>query len=486
MNRRNFLTTIGQTTVGAICAGFIASTTNARSKQPNILMVIGDDMTWRDCEPYGNKDVRTPNMARLAEEGVCFDNMFTSTAMCAPTRQQLYTGLYPVRNGAYPNHSRVYDGVKGIPIYYKDLGYRVGLIGKEHFKLQKSFPFEILGNRGKKDEASNTKAIAEFVNRDNNQPYFLIAASNEPHTPWDSGDASGYDPDSLTIPPHLVDCKRTRDDLTKYYAEITYLDGQLGNCMRIVDESGQRENTAIIFTSEQGSSLPFGKWTCYDIGLKTAFIVRWPEMVKPGTRNKAMTQYVDVVPTLLEAAGANPSRMDAGRPDGDGNRGFDGKSFFGVLSGKKNEHRKFVYGVHTTRGIINGSANYPVRSVRSKTHKFIWNLNYKTTFYNAPATRENSILTDWIEQTDNDPRVVERVRFYQNRPEEELYDIVNDPYELNNLADKPELQQVKAELKARLLDWMAQQNDKGIDTEAKANERQGKNGRPDWKPYRPD
>lgn len=104
-----------------------------KQEKPNILLFLADDMTWRDCQPYGNNDVLTPNMSRLAGEGMCFNNMFTATAMCAPTRQQLYTGLFPVRSGAYPNHSRVYDGVKSLGHHFGELGYRVALLGKKHY-----------------------------------------------------------------------------------------------------------------------------------------------------------------------------------------------------------------------------------------------------------------------------------------------------------------------------------------------------------------
>ena len=484
MNRREFITSAGFGTMGLAVFGCTTGTrAGAGSKHPNVMLLIGDDMTWEDCEPYGSKQVRTPNMARLAREGMCFDAMFTSTAMCAPTRQQLYTGMYPVRNGAYPNHSRVYDGVKSLPHYLKALGYRVGLIGKKHFGPPKSFPFEAVGRSGK-GGASNTAAIAEFVNRDGNQPYCLIVASNEPHGPWNKGDASAYNANQLTVPPYLVDCPQTREDLTKYFAEITYLDGQLGDCMKIVDESGQKDNTIVIFTSEQGSPFPFGgKWSCYETGLKTAFIVRWPVRVKAGSRNKAMTQYVDVVPALIEAAGARPEKIKTGRPDANGKTGFDGKSFLKVLLGKADKHRHYVYGAHTTRGIINGSGCYPIRSVRSERYKYIWNPNYQTVFYNVVSTRSTDLLQGWKDIGKNNPAVAARARFYQHRPAEELYDLKYDPYELKNLADDTAYAKIKGQLKKELERWMAQQGDEGNATELTAIERQGPNKK--WTAYDP-
>ncbi|UCG57310.1 MAG: sulfatase [Phycisphaerales bacterium] len=484
MNRREFIKKAGLGAAGLIVLGRPATLPAASIEQPSILLVIGDDMVCRDCEPYGNDEVSTPNITRLAREGMCFDAMFTSTAMCAPTRQQLYTGVYPVRNGAYPNHSRVYDGVKSLPHYLKSLGYRVGLIGKRHFGPPDSFPFETVGRSGGKNVASDVEAITEFVNRDKRQPYCLVVASNEPHTPWNRGDAAVYNPEELTVPPYLVDCPETRQSLPPYYAEITYLDGQLGSCMHVVDESGQRDDTIVIFTSEQGSPFPFGgKWSCYDTGLKTAFIVRWPAKVKAGTRTAAMTQYVDVVPTVLEAAGANPDEIETGRPDAHGKTGFDGRSFLNVLLGRTETHRDHVYGAHTTRGIINGSGCYPIRSVRSARYKYIRNLNHEAVFYNVVSTSPTDLLHAWIKRGETEPAIATRARFYQHRPAEELYDLDKDPYELKNLAENPKYAKIKNVLKGKLELWMRQQGDEGVTTELSAIERQGPNRK--WTPYDP-
>lgn len=213
--RREFLTTLG---AGLAAAASPRLAAGGPGGKPNILLVIGDDMTWHDCEPYGSKQVKTPHMARLARQGIRFDAMFTATAMCAPTRQQLYTGLFPVRNGAYPNHSGVYPTTRSLPHYLEALGYRVGLIGKTHFKPRRCYPFERL-----KGGPSNTKAIAAFVNRDKTQPYCLIVASHEPHKAWTKGPQDAYQPDAVRVPPYLVDTAVTRREMTKYFAEITHV-----------------------------------------------------------------------------------------------------------------------------------------------------------------------------------------------------------------------------------------------------------------------
>ena len=204
---------------------FLVTVVTAKTSRPNVLIVIADDLN-KDCVGiYGNKDVKTPNIDHLAREGMRFNLAFTSTAMCAPTRQQMYTGLYPVKSGAYPNHSKVKQGTKSLVHYLKALGYRVGLSGKRHFGPPGSFPFEQLSNK------VNPAAIREFVNRDRNQPFCLVVTSDSPHVPWTSGDSSQYNPSKLTVPPYLVDTKEMRLSLTRYYGEITDLDREVGLCM---------------------------------------------------------------------------------------------------------------------------------------------------------------------------------------------------------------------------------------------------------------
>ncbi|MCG8307313.1 MAG: sulfatase [Cytophagales bacterium] len=442
-------------------------------ERPNILFFHADDMSWRDCEPYGNPDVLTPTISRLAEEGMCFDNMHTSTAMCAPTRMQLYTGMYPARTGAYPNHSMVYDGVRSLAHHFNNLDYRVALIGKIHHEPFRSFPFEFLGGRhhdhgdGMDIDLERVKPILK-----QDKPFFLVVSSNQPHSPWNRGPVEKYDKTKIAVPEYMIDCEKTRSDLIRYYAEITYSDSLLGVCMNYLEEVGKTKNTIVVFTSEQGSSFPFAKWTCYDMGLKTAFIVKWPGKIKPGTRNEALTQYVDVVPTLLEASGIDPLEIKTGISNADGETGFDGQSFLKVLRDDKQEHRNYVFGIQTTRGIYSGSVCYPIRSVRSRQYKYILNLNSGAHFYNMVNVSTRGIYSVWLNETSGDKERNEYVTRYKTRPKEELYDILTDPYESNNLAENPDMEDVKIELRKELSAWMKEQGDEGIETEMKALERQ--------------
>jgi N-sulfoglucosamine sulfohydrolase len=401
---------------------------------------------------------------------MCFDNMFTSSPACAPTRQQLLTGVYPVRNGAHPNHSRVYEGTKSVAHHLQELGYATALIGKKHYAPEESYPFQFLGGRngdnGEGADIDLEKAEA-FIRQMKAKPYFLMVTSNQPHGPLTRGNASAYPPEKIRLPPGFVDTDITRNHLSKYYAEITYLDSLVGVIMNMVEKSGEANNTIIIFTSEQGAGFPFAKWTLYDAGLKTAFIVRWPAKVIRGSRNNALTQYVDIVPTLIDIAGGSPGKINTGVEDAKGYTGFDGKSFKDVLQGNSNQFRNYVFGVQTTRGIINGSRSYPVRSVRDSHYLFIHNLEPESSFQNV-VTR-SALFISWMAK---DPV---KASFYIKRPEFELYDVINDPQQLLNLAADPSLKAVQGKMKEKLEAFMNQQGDKGIATEMDANNRKPKN-----------
>jgi N-sulfoglucosamine sulfohydrolase len=437
-------------------------------KKPDILFFIADDMTSIDCEPYGNKDVHTPNLAKLAKEGMCFDNMNNATAMCGPTRQSLYTGIFPVKNGSYPNHAQTYGNIISIVHHFKGLGYRVALIGKQHYAPAQSFPFEYLGGRNSDNgdgidiELGNAE---KWINKDKTKPYLLIVATNQPHGPWTRGNPSQYNAKKITVPPYMVDTKQTRESLVNYYAEITYADSLVGYCMNMVDKTNNKDNTVFLFASEHGTSMPFGKWTCYNMGLKAAFIVRWPKVIKPASRTRILSQYIDVVPTLYEAAGGNPNIL---RGNTEQTMRLDGKSFLATLKGKETEVRLYVYGVQTTRGIKNGSDNYPVRSIQNQDYKLIWNINYQDTFFCSVSRIGNKLYEGWLKEAKKDPTAYNHALLYRNRPELELYNIKTDVYELKNLISQPGLTQIKETLLKELKLWMKDQGDLGVETEMKA------------------
>lgn len=440
---------------------------SAVEAKPNILLIIADDLCWRDLGCTGNPDVDTPHIDSLAQDGMTLHGMFTPAPTCSPTRHALYTGLFPVRSGAYPNHTMVDPETKSIFHYLKDAGYRVGLQAKSHVSPATSFPFETISRN-----ADDFDALHDFVTRDKAQPWFAVFASHDPHGPWNRGRNHRPDPQAITVPPYLHDNAVTREQLADYYAEIGKLDDQVGRCLAILDESGQADNTLVMFLSEQGSSFPYGgKWSLYDNGIRIACFVRWPGKVEAGSSSDALMQYVDVAPTFLDVAGVDPTQIDTGCPDADGDLGFDGRSFLDVLHGHADTCRDYVFAQHTTVGINGYLEPYPIRAVRDGRFKLIRNLAPENT-YTIGGIHRGEPITSWQVDAKDDPKLAARVEWLFHRPAEELYNLEADPYEMNNLAGDPKYTEVQSRLGTELDAWMRQQGDQGLETELRAKERQ--------------
>ncbi|MEM9585935.1 MAG: sulfatase [Planctomycetota bacterium] len=425
------------------------------ASRPNLVFIIADDCTFRDLGCYGGQ-AATPNMDRLADQGMKFTKCFQTAPMCSPTRHNLYTGLYPVKSGAWPNHTFVYDHVKSVVQYLRPLGYRLALSGKTHVSPKSVFDFEYSAVKNNPDMDAIERLMTESAASD--QPFCLFACSNEPHSPWNKGDASRYPPADVRLPPYLVDTPVVRESFSRYLAEITYYDDQVGQILSALDRHDLADNTLVMVVSEQGNSFPFAKWTCYDNGLQSGMLVRWPGKVKAATVTDAMVEYVDVLPTFVQAAGGSPDPV------------LDGKSFLPVLVGQTNEHKQVTFGLMTTRGIIAGSEAYPIRSVRSHQYRLILNLNHEATFTNAVTV--SPLFQSMKDLGRTDARSAELVALYQKRPEIELYDVVKDPLNMDNLAGDPQYAGVVASLRDQLEAWMQSQGDQGMATEMAANERQ--------------
>ena len=430
-------------------------------EQPNLILMIADDCTYRDLEIYGGQ-AKTPNLKELAFEGMKFERCFQTAPMCSPTRHNIYTGLYPVKSGAYPNHTFVKKDVKSIVQYLKPAGYRVALSGKTHIAPVEAFPFEYSkAKKSKSESVINFEVIDNLMreSKDKNKPFCLMVCSNEPHSPWTKGDSSQYPPEKLKLPNYFVDTPETRDAYSRYLAEITFYDSELGRVLDLLKKYKIEENTLVMVVSEQGASFPFGKWTCYDTGLQAGMVVRWPGQVKPGSTTSAMVEYVDILPTFLEAAGLSC-------PDN-----LDGKSMTKVLQGKTNHHKSHVFGIHTTRGVIDGSDQFGIRSVRSEGFKLIMNLTPEVTFTNRCTTSPE--FKSWVVKVKSgDTDAAEKVKRYQHRPAFELYQVTKDPTEWNNLAENPEFTHIKSKLLKKLKSWMDSQGDLGVATELAAYSRQ--------------
>lgn len=431
--------------------------------KPNLLFIIADDCTFRDIGCYGGQ-AKTPNIDKLATEGMRFTRCFQAAPMCSPTRHNIYTGIYPVKSGAYPNHTRVYPKVKTVPHHLKPLGYKVVQTGKTHVGPREAFPFEHMGGGNNPDMAYIDGVFKETAAAKGEAPFCLFACSNEPHSPWDKGDASVYPPEKVVLPPYIVDTPEVRDAFSRYLAEITYYDGQVGEILGMLDKHGLRDNTLVMVVSEQGNGLPFAKWTCYESGLQSAMVVRWPGKVQAGAVSDAMVEYCDVTPTFIDIAGGKPVAP------------VDGKSFLPVLLGEAFSHKDYVFGIMTTNGIINGTPAYAIRSVRGLRYKLILNLNHESQFTNA-CTKSREFVSMVAKAKAGDATAKRLVHAYHWRPAVEFFDLEKDPLEMENLAGKPEYAGEIANLRQKLDVWMENQGDKGVETELRAKERQGGAGK---------
>lgn len=423
------------------------------SKKPNILIFMADDLDSRQLSCYGGENLITPNIDALAEEGLKFNDIYCSEAMCVPTRASLFTGLYPARHGSFQNHKPVYDSIKSVGHYLADEGYRVALTGKDHSTRPRSvFPFEILKgfepNCVSKTDEYFLEDIRQYVRKDD-KPFCLFVMSINPHAPWTVGDPSEFDPSGLQLPPNWVDTPKARLQFAKYLAEVRRLDDQVGDLVDMLKQEGEYNNTIFLFLGEQGPQFPGGKWTSWDYGQKSSMIVKWHQVVKPGTKTKAIVQYEDITPTLIDIAGGIPPAY------------LDGKSFLPVLTNRTDSHRDYAYGIHNN--IPEGPA-YPIRSVRNSRYKLIRNLSPEKDYYikwMMNPKQNKSLWSSWLKKAQKSSKAKELCDRIVTRPETEFYDIARDPNELHNLAEDPEYKDEIDGFRSILMEWMEDQGDPG-------------------------
>jgi len=475
LRRRDFLKYAGLAAAGMITRPVSTVVAQRSRRRPNMLIIIADDCTCRDLPVYGGQNAKTPNIDKLAAQGIVFDRAYLASAMCQPCRSELYTGLYPMRNGCAWNHSASRGDITSMPHHLRALGYRVGLAGKVHVKPAKTFPFEKVGGFETScvrnpTRPHDTQHIRRFMTGDRDRPFCLVIALVEPHTPWVMGDATEYPPAKLKLPPNLADTPQTRRDFSRYLAEITYMDGQVGDILRVLEESGRSDDTLVLFTSEQGGQFPGCKWTNWDTGLHTAMIARWPGRIAPSKRTAAIVQYADVLPTLVDAAGGDVSEHD-----------YDGTSFLDVLLGRKSRHRRFAYGMHNN---LPEGPPYPIRTITDGQYRYIRNLTPDEIYiekhlmgWSGRGQLNNPYWATWIREAWADENAYNLVKRYIHRPPEQLYHTAVDPYELNDLADDPAMAGVKKRLSAELDRWMKAQGDPGTDQDTEQAFQAARQGR---------
>lgn len=427
--------------------GFFAAEGMADSpRRPDMVIFLSDDHTWRDSSVYGSPDIETPQMARLAESGMTFDQAFVVSPTCAPSRAALLTGLYPARNGAEPNHSRPNAELTKLPAYLQELGYEVVSFGKVgHYAQTPEYGFDLARHFGYHEDIAIPEAIQWLRERKSDKPLCLFVGSNWPHVPWpeETGD---IDPAKLQIPPNHVATPVTRKWRAKYTAAVHRMDGELG---RVLDTAREvlGEDTFFLHTSDHGAQWPFAKWTLYEDGIRTPLIVRWPGHIEEGARSEALVSWIDILPTLIEVAGGTPPE------------GIDGKSFLPVLKGERKDHRELILATHSGDGNNNV---YPSRAARTPDGwKYIRNLHpdFLNTSHATWASGDSGYWDSWVGKAIHRPVAKRKVMGYLQRPAEELFNLGEDPWEQRNLAEDPAQAERLTRMRQAVDQWMEQTDD---------------------------
>ncbi|MDA8743056.1 sulfatase-like hydrolase/transferase [Rubripirellula amarantea] len=411
---------------------------------PNIVVFLSDDHTITDSSVYGSTELATPNMARLAADGMTFDQAFVASPSCAPSRAALLTGLMPARNQAEANHSRPKAEIKKLPAYLQELGYEVVSFGKVgHYKHTPEYGFDVARHYGYHEDVAVPESLKWLRERNSSKPLCLFVGTNWPHVPWPTSEH--YSPDEVSVPSTHVDTKETRLARARYCEAVHTMDRELGEVYDLAREKFG-ENMLFIHTSDHGAQWPFGKWNLYDDGIRTPLIASWPGHIVPKSRTQALVSWVDLLPTLVDAAGGQPDQE------------LDGRSILPVLQGKTQTHSDAIFTVHSGDGNMNV---FPSRSIRTQRWKLIINLRpeFRFTSHVTKVRNEDSYWDSWIEQAKTDSSAADKVRRYHERPRLELFDLQNDPLEQTNLATAQEHAARLAEMKERLVSWMQDQGD---------------------------
>ncbi|TWU66940.1 Arylsulfatase [Crateriforma conspicua] len=420
----------------------------ASTRPTDIVVFLSDDHTVTDSSVYGSTEIRTPNMQRLADVGMTFDRAYVASPSCAPSRAALLTGISPARNGAERNHARPAADLKKLPAYFQELGYEVAAFGKVgHYRQTPEYGFDVAKFFNYHEDQCVDEAVKWLRARQSDQPLCLFVGTNWPHVPWPEGDA--FSIDDVRVPPHHVNTKETREARQRYLQAVQTMDNELGAVYdATMDVLGK--GTLFIHTSDHGAQWPFAKWNLYEEGIRTPLIVSWPGKIQGGVRTDAMVSWVDLLPTMVAAAGGDP---DAAAPVK-----LDGRSIMPVLTGQADTHRDVILTTHSGDGNMNV---YPARAVTGNRYKYIRNLypqfQFGTHIDKRPS--DTGYWPSWEAKAGDDTDAANVVRRYQQRAAEELYDLQEDPLELLNLARDPEYHSQLARLSTRLDQWMTDQGD---------------------------
>lgn len=474
-SRRSFL----KTAAAASAVSFLPSLSCAKISKSNILFAIADDWSWPHASIAGAAEIRTPAFDRVAREGVLFSNCYVSAPSCTPSRGAILTGQYhwrlqeggnlwsilPAKFQVYPDlleehgYHVGYTGKGWSPGDIKDAGRARNPAGPDYNALQHSPPFNLSAT----DYAGN---FAAFLNAKPAGPFCFWYGANEPHRPYESGMGitSGKNPANVQVPAIFPDSNDVRNDLLDYFVEIEHFDAHLGKMLALLQERGELENTLVVVTADNGMPFPRAKSNLYNWGTHMPLAIRWGNRIKRGRVVDDLISQTDFAPTFLAAAGLPPQRD------------MTGKSLLPMLTLTKKDqtpqHRAhLLIGKERHAWVREGGLGYPCRAIR--TPDFLYIRNFKPDRWPAgdPVNSEEHDPPGAFADIDDgptksfmmnadDPQVQ---RLWQlavaKRPAEELYDLKNDPDELNNVADDPRFADTRRQLAELLMQELAATDD---------------------------
>lgn len=455
MNRRAFVSNL--LAVGACAA-------SAPAARPNVLLITVDDMNWDSPGCFGGRVPGiTPNIDRLASEGLRFERAHVTAAVCQPSRSVLMTGRYPHRNGA-EGFQPIRRDVPTLQERLHAAGYLNGIMAKNaHLAPREKFCWDFDIEAGQLGQGRSPslyyKFSKEFFDKAAaaKQPFFLMANSQDPHRPFagaeqelkKGGRHSAFsrkiEPREAVVPGFLPDIPKVRQEVAEYFTSVHRADQTVGQVLRALEESGLASNTLVMFLSDNGMAFPFSKTNCYFNSTRTPWIVRWPGRVKPKTVDRThFISGIDFTPAILDAAGLGPIE------------GVDGASFVPLLDGGKQPQRDRVFTVfHET----SGKRRYEMRAVQTGRFGYIYNAwaDGQTVFRNE--SQAGLTFAAMQEAAKMDPAIAERVKMFLYRVPEEFYDFEADPNALRNLIGEAKYKREIERLRGMLKENMARTGD---------------------------
>lgn len=414
---------------------------HAADARPNFILYITDDISWNDLGCYGDSVVQTPNLDKMAANGIRFDNAYLSISSCSPSRCSLITGRYPHNTGACELHTKLPTGQPLFPKLLKDAGYFTVLSGKHHMGGNADPAFDKIS--GGKGPGKEEDWVGILQGRPKDKPFFCWFASTDAHRSWQfDGNAPIYDPDKVQVPPYLFNGPQTRKDLADYYHEVSRSDHFAGELKKELQSQGVLENTYFLYMSDNGRPHPRCKTYLYDSGIKTPLIITGPGIAK-GSVSKSLVSSIDISATFLELAGVAKDKR------------IQGTSFAAVLKNPAAKTRDYVFAEH----------NWHVyqaheRMVRWKNWTLIRNAfpnKLNLCMESDPTYPSGKELWDAHDAGKLTP--AQSFLLAKPRPSIELYDLDSDPDQLQNLAGQRCHKEIQAQLIALLDTWTTQTAD---------------------------